>query len=110
MLCAIPGLTIDNLLIIFTMIDRSAPASGAAPGPAPGAWNGQQPLNPWWEKTRSQSSKQPVAHLACPQRKKAQTISGMQSSWPACLWRRHDEDSKWARYWRSLPDTYYTGG
>ncbi|KAL4434286.1 hypothetical protein ABPG75_000727 [Micractinium tetrahymenae] len=43
MLMAIPNLTIDNLLIIFTMIDR------------------------------------------------------------------HDEDSQWARYWRSLPDKYYTG-
>lgn len=93
MLMAIPGLTIDNLLIIFTMIDRQGDAlftvsvslcachlRSAAIDASVRATTGLPPTAP------------PAPALPC-----------------AALPCRHDPDSKWARYWRSLPDNYYTG-
>ena len=89
MLMAIPGLTIDNLLIIFTMIDRQGDALFTV---SVGLHARHQRPAAIAASARAATGLLPTAARSCP-----------------ALRCRHDPDSKWARYWRSLPDKYYTG-
>ena len=99
MLMAIPGLTIDNLLIIFTMIDRQA------------EWHS---VNSTLRSRRCQvllaklSLLLNMAHMTVAVPTRLRTAPH-RLPLHCPLHCRHDPDSKWARYWRSLPDKYYTG-